>query len=61
MNRLAFPTRIVTPRRPFVFLATAVLATLVALTIAVSTAYAAVVFDGSPGTALPPRRSARTR
>lgn len=46
--------RLVTPQRLFLFMTTAVLATVVALTIAVGTARAAVVFDGSPGTGPPP-------
>jgi hypothetical protein len=46
--------RLMTPQRLFLFLTTAVLATIVALTIAVGPARAAVVFDGSPGTAAPP-------
>jgi len=54
MNGLALPARLVPPKRAYVFLATAALATLVALTIAASAARAAVVFDGSPGTAAPP-------
>jgi hypothetical protein len=54
MNGLASPARLVPPKRAYVFLATAALATLVALTIAASAARAAVVFDGSPGTAAPP-------
>jgi hypothetical protein len=54
MNRLALPTQLVAPRRAYVFLATAALAMLVALTISVSTSRAAVIFDGSPGTGPPP-------
>jgi hypothetical protein len=54
MNRLALPTQLVAPRRAYVFLATAALATLVALTISVSTSRAAVVFSGAPGTGPPP-------
>ena len=50
MNRLALPA----PRRAYVFLAAAALATLVALTISVGTSRAAVIFDGSPGTGPPP-------
>jgi hypothetical protein len=54
MNRLALPTQLVAPRRAYVFLATAALAMLVALTISVGTSRAAVIFDGSPGTGPPP-------
>jgi hypothetical protein len=54
MRQLAIPARVLTPQRAFVFLATAVLATIVALTIGVGTARAAVTFDGSPGTGAPP-------
>ncbi len=54
MTYRAHAARPMTPRRLFLFLATAVLATIVALTIAVGTARAAVTFDGSPGTAAPP-------
>ncbi len=54
MNRLALPTQLVAPRRAYVFLATAALAMLVALTISVGMSRAAVIFSGAPGTGPPP-------
>jgi hypothetical protein len=54
MNRLAHPAQRVAPRRAYLFLATAALATLVALTISVSAARAVVQFSGGPGFGPPP-------
>jgi hypothetical protein len=54
MPHINLSARVLSPQRVLLFLVTAVLATVVALTIGVGTARAAIVFDGAPGTAAPP-------